>query len=135
MSETILEIQNLHTTYHDRNRAVLKAVDGVSLKLERGGVLGIVGESGCGKTTLGLSILKLIQQPGTIDGGRILYEGRDVLEMSNDELHNLRGQEISMIFQDAQANLNPILPVGDQVDEMIMAHTGATKAEARRQTV
>jgi oligopeptide/dipeptide ABC transporter ATP-binding protein len=135
MPDTILEIQDLHTTYRDRNKSVLKAVDGVSLKLQRGGILGIVGESGCGKTTLGLSILKLIQQPGTIDSGRILYEGRDILEMSNDELRDLRGQEISMIFQDAQANLNPILPVGDQIEEIIIAHTNATKNEARRQAI
>jgi peptide/nickel transport system ATP-binding protein len=131
MPETILEIQDLRTYYHDR-KVILKAVDGVNLKLERGSILGIVGESGCGKTTLGLSILNLVPYPGFIDTGRILFEGRDVLEMPNNELRELRGNQISMIFQDPQAGLNPILTVGEQVEEIITAHVGVAKSDARR---
>jgi oligopeptide/dipeptide ABC transporter ATP-binding protein len=134
MSDTILEIQNLSTHFFDR-KEVLKAVDGVSLKLERGEILGIVGESGCGKSTLALSILNLVPHPGSIESGRILYEGRDILGFSPAELRDLRGRQISMIFQDAVAGLNPILPVGDQVDEIITAHSGVGKYEARKRTL
>jgi oligopeptide/dipeptide ABC transporter ATP-binding protein len=130
MPETILEIRDLHTNYHDR-KVVVKAVDGVSVKLERGRILGIVGESGCGKTTLGLSILNLVPYPGFIDSGSILFNGKNVLEMTEPELRDLRGNQISMIFQDPQAGLNPILPVGEQVEEIITAHTGASKGEAK----
>ena len=131
MPDTILEIRDLHTSYHDR-KVVVKAVDGVNLTLERGSILGIVGESGCGKTTLGLSILNLVPHPGYIDHGRILYRGVNVLEMSEQELRDLRGNHISMIFQDPQAGLNPILPVGEQVEEIITAHTGLSRGETRR---
>jgi oligopeptide/dipeptide ABC transporter ATP-binding protein len=132
MTDTILEIDNLCTSYHDRNVEV-KAVDGVSLSVERGKVLGIIGESGCGKTTLGLSILNLVPHPGYVDSGRILFEGRDILEMTTPELRDLRGNHISMIFQDAQAGLNPILTIGDQVQEIILAHSGISRDQARRQ--
>ena len=131
MPEPILAIRNLHTNYHDR-KVVVKAVDGVNLTLERGSVLGVVGESGCGKTTLGLSILNLVPYPGFIDSGRILFDGKNVLEMSEAELRDLRGNQISMIFQDPQAGLNPILPVGEQVEEIITAHTGVSKGDAKR---
>jgi peptide/nickel transport system ATP-binding protein len=126
----ILRIEGLRTRYHDR-KEVLKAVDGVNLELHSGEILGIVGESGCGKSTLGLSILNLVPHPGFIDEGRILYNGRNVLEMSSEELRDLRGRDISMIFQDPVAGLNPILSIGDQVEEIITAHTGMSKRQAR----
>jgi oligopeptide/dipeptide ABC transporter ATP-binding protein len=129
--EPILRIENLRTQYFDR-KTVLKAVDGVSIELYPGEVLGIVGESGCGKTTLGLSILNLIPHPGAIESWRILFQGRNVLDMSGSELRDLRGRDISMIFQDPVAGLNPVLSVGDQVQEIITAHSGVDKREARR---
>ena len=134
MADTILEIQDLRTYFHDR-KIVLKAVDGVSLHLERGEILGLVGESGSGKTTLGLSILDLVPRPGEIESGRILYEGRDILQMSSSDLRDLRGRDISMIFQDAGAGLNPLLSIGDQVEEMVTAHGDLSKDEARRITI
>ena len=134
MPETVLEIQDLRTQYHERN-ATVKAVDGVSLTLERGTILGIVGESGCGKSTLALSILNLVPYPGVIESGRILFKGRNVLEMSGSELRDVRGREIAMVFQDAQANLNPVLTVGEQVEEIITAHTDVSKAEASQRAI
>ncbi len=130
----ILQIQNLYTQFLDK-KTVLKAVDGVSLELYPGEILGIVGESGCGKTTLGLSILNLVPEPGSIESGRILFDGRDVLKMSTGELRSLRGRDVSMIFQDPVAGLNPVLTVGDQVQEIITAHSGVDGREARRMAV
>jgi oligopeptide/dipeptide ABC transporter ATP-binding protein len=127
----ILRVEGLKTYFHDGNQ-VVKAVDGVDLELYPGEILGIVGESGCGKSTLGLSILNLIPYPGSIDGGAVYFNGRNVLEMSNDELRDLRGRDISMIFQDAVAGLNPVLPIGEQVEEIITAHKGADKRQARQ---
>ena len=134
MPETILEIRDLRTYYHDR-KVILKAVDGVSLSLERGSVLGIVGESGCGKSTLALSILDLVPHPGYIESGSIRFRGRNILEMPPHELRSVRGREISMIFQDPVAGLNPILTVGQQVGEIITTHTGASRAEAHRKAL
>ncbi|HLF70853.1 MAG TPA: ABC transporter ATP-binding protein [Dehalococcoidia bacterium] len=134
MPETILEVQDLRTQFHDRHQT-LKALDGVSLTLNSGEVLGVVGESGCGKTTLALSILNLIPHPGSIESGRILFRGKNILTMSSNELRELRGNQISMIFQDPVAGLNPILSVGDQVQEIITAHLGISRERARDMAV
>ena len=131
MPDNILEIQDLRTYYHDR-KTVLKAVDGVNLALERGSILGVVGESGCGKSTLALSILNLVPHPGYIESGRVVYEGRDIFAMGAGELRSIRGRQISMIFQDPVAGLNPVLSVGQQVEEIITTHTGMPRGEARQ---
>jgi oligopeptide/dipeptide ABC transporter ATP-binding protein len=131
MADPILEIEDLRTHYHD-GKQILKAVDGVSLKLNRGEILGVVGESGCGKSTLALSVLNLVPYPGFIESGRIIFEGRDLLQLPKNDLRDLRGKDIAMIFQDAQAGLNPILPVGDQVAEMMTAHGDVNKYDAQR---
>jgi len=129
MPETILQIDNLSTAYHD-HKSVLKAVDRVSLSLEEGSVLGIVGESGCGKSTIALSILNLVPYPGSIDAGSIRFRGRNILDMSEPELRELRGKDISMIFQDPVAGLNPTLPIGDQVEEIITVHSDLSGRQA-----
>src|SRR5438477_4571905 len=106
--EPILRIEDLRVQYRDRDR-VVKAVDGVDLTLRRGETLTVVGESGCGKTTLALSILNLLPSSGAITSGRIFYEDRDLLSMKSEELRRVRGSEISMIFQDPVNGLNPVL--------------------------
>ena len=134
MHDVILRVEDLRTHYLDKN-TVVKAVDGVSFELRRGTTLGIVGESGCGKTTVGLSILNIVPYPGRIVGGRIFYDGDEVTAMSSEELRRLRGREISMIFQDPVAGLNPVLPIGLQVEETITTHLSLSKKEARRMTL
>ena len=131
MPGNIIEIRNLRTYYHDR-KTILKAVDGVNLALEEGSVLGVVGESGCGKSTLALSILNLVPHPGAIDSGEILFRGRNILDMSASELRTVRGRQISIIFQDPIAGLNPVLSVGEQITEMITTHTDLGKSEAHQ---
>jgi len=131
MPGNVIEIRNLRTYYHDR-KTILKAVDGVNLSLEEGSVLGVVGESGCGKSTLALSILNLVPHPGSIDSGEILFRGRNILDMSASELRTVRGRQISIIFQDPIAGLNPVLSVGEQITEMITTHTDLSKSEAHQ---
>jgi peptide/nickel transport system ATP-binding protein len=133
-NEPVLQVRDLHTQYFDK-KVVLKAVDGVSFDLYPGEILGIVGESGCGKTTLALSLLNLVPHPGAIESGQILFRGRNVIDMEGGELRDLRGRDVSMIFQDPVAGLNPVLSVGEQVQEIITAHTGVDNREARRRAV
>jgi oligopeptide/dipeptide ABC transporter ATP-binding protein len=133
-SEPVLDVQDLRTYFHDR-KTVLKAVDGVSFQLYPGEILGLVGESGCGKSTLALSLLNLVPHPGFIETGKVMFQGTNVLEMNNNELRDLRGHQISMIFQDPVAGLNPILEIGDQIVEIIMAHRKVDKREARQAAI
>jgi len=128
--DRLLEIKNLKTLFHTRNGTV-KAVDGVDLALNRGDTLGIVGESGCGKTVLALSIMRLIPQPpGHIAGGQILFEGTDLLKLSEQEMRNHRGKEIAMIFQEPMNSLNPVIRIGDQIAEVLRRHEHISKQEA-----
>src|SRR5438034_11752131 len=101
-TEPVLDIQDLRTYFHDR-KTVLKAVDGVNLQLFPGEILGLVGESGCGKSTLALSLLNLVPHPGYIETGRVMFQGTNVLEMNSNQLRDLRGHQISMIFLDPAA--------------------------------
>jgi oligopeptide/dipeptide ABC transporter ATP-binding protein len=129
----ILSIQDLRIYYHERGRTV-RAVDGCDLSLRPGETLAVVGESGCGKTTLALSILGLVARPGAIESGRIFFEGLDLLTLPPDELRRIRGRQVSMIFQDPVSGLNPVLSVGTQVEEIIRAHMPVSAGEARRMT-
>jgi ABC-type dipeptide/oligopeptide/nickel transport system ATPase component len=127
---SLLTVDDLRTSFFTR-RGVVRAVDGVSLTLAPGRVLGIVGESGCGKSVTALSIIGLLPRPtGRIVGGRVDFEGRDLVQLSARTLENVRGREIAMIFQDPMTSLNPTAPVGRQITETVRRHLDLSKADA-----
>ncbi|MFT3720365.1 ABC transporter ATP-binding protein [Pseudorhodoferax sp.] len=128
----VLELRDLRTRFHTRD-GVLPVVDGVSFTLARGQVLGLVGESGSGKSVTGFSIMGLVDPPGRIEGGQVLFEGRDLTRLPPRELRALRGNRIAMIFQDPMATLNPVLRVDAQMVEAVRAHRAVDAARARRQ--
>ncbi|MDH4028608.1 MAG: ABC transporter ATP-binding protein, partial [Nitrospirota bacterium] len=131
----ILEIKDLKV-YFDTDHGAAKAVDGIDLKIMKGTTLGLVGESGCGKSVTCLSILRLIgSPPGRIAGGEILYKGRDLLALTEKEMERVRGNDISMIFQEPMTSLNPVFTIGDQIKEAIMLHQKKGSAEARDLTI
>ena len=118
----VLSLRGL-TTVFKTDLGVVKAVDGLDLELPAGATLGIVGESGCGKSTVGLSIMKLIPEPpGRVACGEILFEGRDLTKLSNREMRSVRGNKISMIFQEPMTSLNPVLRIGEVISEVILTH-------------
>ena len=126
----ILDITGLRT-YFDTPRGVVKAVDGVDIALTQGDTLGVVGESGCGKTVLALSIMRLVPSPpGKIVSGRILFNGRDLLQLSEEDMRRVRGRDISMIFQEPMTSLNPVFRIGEQVAEVIRLHQGLSGRDA-----
>jgi len=131
VAETLLSIEDLKTYFYT-DAGVVKAVDGVSFSIEKGKTLGVVGESGSGKSITAMSILQLIPSPpGRIAGGRIIFEGVNLLEKSPEEIRKIRGNEISMIFQDPMTSLNPVLTVGEQLTEVIILHQKLDKKAAR----
>jgi oligopeptide/dipeptide ABC transporter ATP-binding protein len=121
MTAPVLQVKDLRTQFFTDD-GLVQAVDGVSFDLDPGETLGIVGESGCGKSVTAMSILRLIQEPGRIVGGQILFRGSDIVKMSGDEVREIRGKDIAMIFQDPLSSLNPVLTVGFQIEEAIEAH-------------
>jgi len=129
MGQTLLEVRNL-TTVFDSPSGPVTAVDGVDLTVDRGGVLAVVGESGCGKTVLSLSMLGLIRPPGRITAGRALLDGADILALPESQRRAVRGRRASMIFQEPMTALNPVLTIGDQVAEPLRTHAGASRGEA-----
>ncbi len=130
----LLDITGLTTHFFTR-AGVVKAVDNLSLSLRTGRVLGLVGESGCGKTVTALSILNLVPYPGRIVSGRILFEGRDLLALRVEELRGIRGAKISMIFQEPMTALNPVFTVGNQIAEVLTTHLEMSNREALDQAV
>jgi oligopeptide/dipeptide ABC transporter ATP-binding protein len=118
---TLLEVKNLKTEFKTDD-GTFWAVDDVSFKVEKGKTLGIVGESGCGKSVTSLSIMRLIQKPGKIVGGEILFEGTDLLKVSDEKMRDIRGNQIAMIFQEPMTSLNPVFTCGDQIEESIRLH-------------
>jgi oligopeptide/dipeptide ABC transporter ATP-binding protein len=134
MTEPLLEVQNLQTQFFTRS-GVVKAVEDVSFDLAQAETLGIVGESGCGKSVTALSIMRLVDRPGKIVGGKILFRGDDILDMDTDELHQLRGGKISMIFQDPMTSLNPVLTIGFQIAEAAKNHLKLDDRAARSRAV
>ena len=131
---TLLDVRDLKT-YFFTDDGVVKAVDGVDFSVNGGEVLGLVGESGCGKSVSSFSILRLVGTPGRIVGGEIYFEGKDILKLSDSEMVKMRGDRISMIFQQPQSSLNPVFKVGDQVAEVLMLHKGVKKKDAWNQSV
>ncbi len=128
---TLLEIENLNTRFHTED-GVVKAVNGVSYAMERGEILGVVGESGCGKSVHALSIMRLIPiPPGEIESGEVWFDGRDLLELSEAEMRQVRGRDIAMVFQDPMTSLNPVYTVGFQIMEALMLHKHMDKAQAK----
>jgi oligopeptide/dipeptide ABC transporter ATP-binding protein len=132
--EKLLEVSDLRTYFHTP-RGVVKAVDGVSFSIDKGKTLCLVGESGCGKSVASLSIMRLLSSPGRVEGGRILFDGRDLLALSEAEMRGIRGARISMIFQEPMTSLNPAFTVGDQIAEVLEEHSIATRSQARERAV
>lgn len=135
MSEVLLEVKDLYTQFSTEH-GVARAVDGVSFSLEKGRTLGIVGESGSGKSVTSLSILRLLQEPaGRIAGGEILFNGQDLVKLTNKEMQEIRGAHISMIFQEPMTALNPVYTIGQQIAEVFIVRQGVKKKQAREKAI
>ncbi len=130
MSDIVLDVDNLHTHFFTR-RGLVRAVDGVSFRVRRGEVLGLIGESGSGKSVTGFSVLRLVDAPGRIVKGRINFLGQDMARLSEEEMRALRGSRIAMIFQDPMMTLNPVLRIDTQMIDAVMAHESVSRSEAR----
>jgi len=134
VAPALLQVEDLHTQFYT-TRGVVKAVDGVSLHIDAGETLGVVGESGCGKTMTALSILRLLPDPGKITSGRILFRGKDVTKMDDDEIRDFRGNDVAMIFQDPMTSLNPVTKIGRQIEEAMTAHKRFTDQLAKARVI
>jgi peptide/nickel transport system ATP-binding protein len=126
----LLEVVNLHTQFQTR-AGLVRAVDGVSFHIDRGELLGVVGESGCGKSITALSIMRLIAPPGKIVSGEINFKGKNLLKLSDAQMREIRGDDIAMIFQDPMTSLNPVFTVGDQIAEALRLHKNLSRKAAR----
>lgn len=128
--DTILEIKDLKMSYQT-SKGSISAVDNVSFRIKRGETMGLVGESGCGKTSLGMCIMKLLPENARITNGKILFDGEDIVPKTEEEMRTIRWEGVSMIFQAAMNSLNPVYKVGDQIIEAILTHDNMSKEEAR----
>ena len=131
----LLEVENLHVRF-ETSRGIVRAVDGISYTVRAGETVAIVGESGCGKSVSSLAIMRLLpKNTGRITAGRVLFAGRDLLDLSDDEMREIRGRDIAMIFQEPMTSLNPVLTIGQQIMEPLFIHLkherGARRADAR----
>jgi len=134
MSNTILDVKNLRTTFYTHMGEV-QAVRGISFEVNQGDVLGIVGESGSGKSVTAMSIMGLVDEPGRVSGGSILFMGQELTKLSDAEMNEYRGKEISMIFQDPMTSLNPVYTIGNQLIEVIRRHTDLDKDQAHARAI
>jgi len=135
VSDALLEIENLHTFFYGES-AIARAVDGVSFSVAAGETIGLVGESGCGKSVTALSVLRLVRPPGRIEpGSRIVFEGRDLVTLDERELRAVRGARIAMIFQEPMTALNPVFTVGEQIAEVVRIHAKTTRRDAWQRAV
>ena len=132
--ELVLQIKDLKSHFFT-SKGVVPAVDGVSIDVPPGKIIGLVGESGCGKSMTAMSVMGLLRHPGRVVEGAILLEGRDITHLSRREQSKIRGNEISMIFQEPMTSLNPVYPVGKQVQEAILLHQKVTKQEAKERVI
>jgi peptide/nickel transport system ATP-binding protein len=126
----LLEVKDLQTHFPTRN-GLVRAVDGISFHLDAGELLGLVGESGCGKSITALSIMRLIASPGKIVGGEITFDGKNLLKLSDAEMRQIRGDDVAMIFQDPMTSLNPVFTVGEQIAEALRLHRKLSRKDAR----
>jgi len=134
MSKNILEVNNLKTSFYTHLGEV-QAVRGVSYSLKKGEALGIVGESGSGKSVTSMSVMGILQNPGKVKDGEIIFKGKNLLELSKKEKRSIRGNEMAMIFQDPMTSLNPVYTVGDQIEEVLRLHQGLSRKEARKKAI
>jgi peptide/nickel transport system ATP-binding protein/oligopeptide transport system ATP-binding protein len=134
LNGNLLEVRDLRT-YFKTMDGVVKAVDGVDMAIAPGKTLGVVGESGCGKSVTSLSIMRLVDLPGWIAGGQIVFEGKDLVKLSEEQMRHIRGNKISMIFQEPMTSLNPVFTVGNQVGEAIKVHRKVSDREATSRVV
>lgn len=133
--ENLIEVKNLKTQFFTY-AGVVKAVNGISFEIKKGEAVGLVGESGCGKTVTGLSIMRLISYPpGKIVSGSIYFDGKELLSLSEKEMRNIRGGEISMIFQDPMTSLNPVLTIGEQIIEVLTLHKNISREDAKKKSI
>ncbi|MFB6254957.1 MAG: ABC transporter ATP-binding protein [Halobacteriaceae archaeon] len=132
--EPLIQVENLSVEFHTQG-GVVNAVNNVSFSIREGERVGIVGESGAGKSVTAKSIMQLIEEPGKITSGRIQYQGEDVLEYDNNEIRDFRGEQAGLIFQNVQSHLNPVYTVGDQVAEAIRLHNDVTRSEAKEDAI
>ena len=130
----LLSVEDL-TVHFDTDEGVVQAVDGAALVVRAGEVVGLVGESGSGKSVTALAILRLLRPPARIAGGRIRFDGRDLLTVTEENMRRVRGAQISMVFQSPRTSLNPVLPVGAQIERLLVLHAGASPREARARAV
>ena len=135
VNDSVLEVKNLATHFETQDGCI-RAVDGVDFTVRKGDILGVVGESGCGKTVLALSIMRLVPTPpGKIISGSIFLDGADLLTLTREEMRRVRGRDVSMIFQEPMTSLNPVLKVGEQIAEMVRFHKGLSRKEAMNRAV
>jgi oligopeptide transport system ATP-binding protein len=132
--QPLLEVRDLKTHFFTRE-GVVKAVNGISYTLNQGEAMGLVGESGCGKSISALSLIRLIPSPGRIVEGQVIFNGRDILKLSDRDIRSIRGNDIAMIFQDPMSSLNPVLTVGRQISEALEKHKGMSRSAAKRRTI
>jgi oligopeptide/dipeptide ABC transporter ATP-binding protein len=133
-NEILVDVKDLKT-YFFTDDGVVEAVDGANFTIKRGEVLGLVGESGCGKSVASLSIMRLIDKPGKTIGGEILFKGEDLLKKTEEEIRKIRGSEIAMIFQEPMTSLNPVFTIGNQITEAILLHQDLSEEEAKKRTI
>jgi peptide/nickel transport system ATP-binding protein len=133
-NDRLLDVQNLRTYFHTRD-GIVKAVDGVNFHVNRGEIVGLVGESGCGKSVTSLSVMRLIAPPGKVESGRILFDGQNLLDLTRNQMTKIRGNRMSMIFQQPTSSLNPVFQVGDQIGEVLAIHQAMGRKAGRARSI